>query len=52
MKQYQATYSEAGHVESVQELPPETPRKRTLVVRAKTKSEAIEAAKRLYSLAK
>lgn len=52
-KTYLATYSADGTVETVIKIPsPEDSRKRTLVVRADSKSKAEAVAKALLSLGK
>ncbi len=50
-RQYQVTFNEDGEVIETTLLPEETPRVRTITVRAETSNGAERAAEDLYSIA-
>lgn len=52
MKEWIATFDEDGELEVVKEMNSYVPKKRALVVRAKTMAAAALAAQRLFSTAK
>lgn len=51
-KPYQVVFNPDGTVDSVAELPAEPEKKRVIVVRAETATQAEHMAEELYSLAK
>jgi hypothetical protein len=48
---YQVMFDVDGEVESITQLPDETPRKRAIIVREETPTKARQRAEELYTLA-